>query len=127
MLKQDSEGLKKQVDRLRRERNSARNDAMLWLEKQREATSPFLLTNGGSGGDGGGGGGNDKNADGNNGDPGVFPKTPGKSRGLGTRTQSAPGMASVGQEGGKVCSWKGWARDVLIRGGRFCGGEGETV
>lgn len=107
MLKQDSEALKKQVDRLRGERNSARNDAMRWLEKQRAASAPFLLTNGGGGDgdDGGGGGGEGGDANGNaDGDAGVFPRTPGKNLGAVSRTQSAPGFSAGGPpaEGGKV-------------------------
>ncbi|CAM9813963.1 unnamed protein product [Scytosiphon promiscuus] len=107
MLRQDAEGLKKQVDRLRRERNSARSDAMRWLEKQREASSPFLLTDGGGEGEGEGSGDANGDANGNaNGDAGVFPKTPGKTRALVSRAQSAPGNVTAGAqaEGGKLVS-----------------------
>lgn len=75
MSRQDAEGLKKLVDRLRRERNSARSDAMRWLEQQRAPSTPP------SGADGVG----------NSGPSGVFQKTPGRSRGgLGSRARSAP-------------------------------------
>eukprot|EP00752_Nemacystus_decipiens_P008082 g7223.t1 len=80
MSRQDAEGLKKLVDRLRRERNSARSDAMRWLEQQRTSTSPSEAP------------GDDAN--------GIFPKTPGRSRGLSTRARSAPDGLVSGTDGG---------------------------
>lgn len=81
MTRHDAEGLKKLVDRLRRERNSARSDAMRWLEQQRSCASPFA-----------GGGDGDEN--------GVFPKTPGRSGGLGSRARSAPDGLVNDMDGG---------------------------
>jgi len=127
---QDAEALKKQVDRLRRERNSARNDAMRWLEQQQQQqqqqqqwSMPMFMSSSRSLANGNGElGGGGENGDGGDGDGGVDPKTPGRSRGLGARARSAPGMTAgaggaqehgEGEHGKKVrscgvirCSWR---------------------
>ncbi|CAM9819708.1 unnamed protein product, partial [Ectocarpus sp. 8 AP-2014] len=107
--RQDREQLRKQVDRLRRERNSARADAMRWLEQQHAMSSSLSLPVGagaGTGtadeangegfeGDGGAGGGRDG---------GIFPKTPGPGEAghpmMASWAQTAPGGSMTGMGDG---------------------------
>ncbi|CAB1118110.1 unnamed protein product [Ectocarpus sp. CCAP 1310/34] len=99
----------KQVDRLRRERNSARADAMRWLEQQHAMSSSRSLPVGavaGAGtaeesngegfeGDGGAGGGRVG---------GIFPQTPGPGEAgppmMGSWAQTAPGGSMTGMGDG---------------------------